>query len=61
MAGDATEAGYYRCETCGFIYVEADGDPETGVPPGTAWADLPDDWCCPQCGSDKSNYTHRTD
>ncbi|MCC8237407.1 rubredoxin [Pinisolibacter sp. MA2-2] len=26
------------------------GDPEHGVPPGTAFADIPDDWVCPNCG-----------
>ncbi len=24
--------------------------PREGFPAGTAWADIPDDWCCPDCG-----------
>lgn len=35
---------------CGWIYDPAIGDPDHGVPPGFAFADLPDDWVCPNCG-----------
>lgn len=35
---------------CGWVYDPAIGDPEHGVPPGTAFADIPDDWVCPNCG-----------
>ena len=37
------------CPGCGYIYDEADGDPREGFPPGTAWAEVPDDWPCPEC------------
>jgi rubredoxin len=40
----------YRCEVCDYVYDEAAGDPREGFPPGTAWADVPDDWSCPDCG-----------
>lgn len=40
----------YRCPVCAFVYDEALGAPREGFPPGTAWADVPDDWCCPDCG-----------
>ena len=46
----------YECRTCGHIYSEADGDPLHGIPPGTRWEDLPDDWVCPDCGVSKSDY-----
>jgi len=26
------------------------------VPPGTAWADVPEDWTCPDCGAPKSSF-----
>ncbi|MFC1628706.1 glutamate synthase-related protein [Gemmatimonadota bacterium] len=39
----------YRCEVCSYIY---DDEAE-----GIAWADLPDDWVCPICGSPKSQFT----
>ena len=37
----------YVCVVCGFVYDEAAGRPEDGIAPGTAWADVPADWCCP--------------
>src|SRR3954469_11814103 len=37
------------CESCGFIYDPADGDPDGGIPPGTAFDDIPDTWYCPVC------------
>lgn len=40
----------YQCSVCGFIYDEEKGAPEEGLAPGTRWADIPDDWCCPDCG-----------
>ena len=30
------------CESCGFIYDPADGDPDGGIPPGTPFEDIPD-------------------
>ena len=38
------------------IYNPADGDPDSGIPPGTSFADIPDDWYCPVCGSTKSSF-----
>jgi len=46
----------YRCLNCGHIYDEALGAPELGVPPGTRWVDVDEDWLCPQCGSEKRDY-----
>ena len=46
----------YQCQVCGFIYEEAKGCPEEGIPPGTRWKDIPDDWCCPHCGVGKSDF-----
>jgi rubredoxin-NAD+ reductase len=44
------------CLYCGFAYNEADGAPLYGVEPGTAWDDLPEDWCCPMCGGEKDQF-----
>ena len=44
------------CAVCGHIYDEAEGDPSAGIAPGTRFADLPDDWVCPDCGAGKSEY-----
>ena len=46
----------YICLACGDIYDEALGDPASGIAPGTLFADLPDDWECPFCGSSKSQF-----
>ncbi len=47
----------YECDVCGYIYDPEKGDPDNGVAPGTAFEKLPDDWVCPNCGADKSQFT----
>jgi rubredoxin len=51
-----TDFKCYACMICGWVYDEAQGDPEHGVPAGTRWADLPDNWVCPECGSCKEEF-----
>ncbi|MCE5278782.1 MAG: rubredoxin [Planctomycetaceae bacterium] len=46
----------YQCQVCGHIYDPAEGEASQGIPPGTAFEDLPEDWLCPVCGSPKSMY-----
>ncbi len=46
----------YRCEPCGYIYDPEVGDPTNGVPAGTAFADIPDNWVCPECGVGKDQF-----
>ena len=46
----------WECVLCGFRYDESIGDPDSGVPPGTRWEDVPDDWFCPECGACKSEF-----
>jgi rubredoxin len=40
----------YICTVCEYIYDPELGDPESGIEPGTAFEDIPDDWVCPLCG-----------
>ncbi len=47
----------YVCDACGYIYDPAEGDPEVGIAPGTAFSDLPEDWVCPVCGAPKDKFT----
>ena len=47
----------YICDVCGWIYDPAVGDPDGGIPPGTAFEDIPDDWECPECGVGKDDFT----
>lgn len=44
------------CSTCGFLYDEAIGYPEAGIPAGTRWDDIHYDWICPDCGEPKSSF-----
>ena len=46
----------YQCIVCGFIYDEALGLPEEGIAAGTAWADVPADRECPDCGVSKADF-----
>lgn len=46
----------YRCVPCGWIYDEKYGDPDGGIPPGTRFEDIPDDWVCPVCGVGKGDF-----
>lgn len=50
------ESKVWMCSICGWVYDETTGAPEEGIPPGTAWADVPDDWCCPDCGAFKDEF-----
>lgn len=46
----------WMCLICGFIYVEAEGLPGEGIPPGTRWEDVPMNWTCPECGARKEDF-----
>ena len=46
----------WQCMVCGYIYNEKQGMPEDGIPPGTAWNDVPEDWACPDCGVGKEDF-----
>lgn len=46
----------YRCIVCNYIYDPAVGDIERGVPSGTPFENLPDDWVCPVCGAGKDMF-----
>ncbi len=46
----------YACPVCGYIHDEAEGDPATGIAPGTGWKDIPPNWVCPVCGAPKSLF-----
>lgn len=54
----STDAPYqqYICDACGYIYDEAEGDPDGGLAAGTRYADIPDDWACPLCGVTKADF-----
>ena len=47
----------YVCNVCGYEYDPAAGDPDSGIAPGTAFEDLPEDWFCPVCGASTSDFS----
>jgi rubredoxin len=46
----------YMCVVCGGVYEEEQGDAQSHIPPMTRWEDLPETWCCPDCGAEKSDF-----
>jgi len=56
MVNGVDEMSKYKCTVCGYVYDPQNGDPSSGIKPGTPFEDLPDDWLCPSCGADKSAF-----
>lgn len=48
--------GEAECKSCGYTYLPPNGDPEYPIAKGTPFSQLPDDWNCPVCGSEKSMF-----
>jgi rubredoxin len=40
----------YKCKLCGYVYSPLRGEPHNGIPQGTLFEDLPEDYVCPICG-----------
>jgi flavin reductase (DIM6/NTAB) family NADH-FMN oxidoreductase RutF/rubredoxin len=63
VTGQTTEnspparAQRYQCKICGYIYDPVEGDPDSGIAPGTAFEDIPGDWSCPVCGVTKKDFS----
>jgi len=55
---DSWRTGMQRfvCVVCGYVYDPDLGDEEGGIPPGTPFDDLPDDWVCPVCGAGLEDF-----
>ena len=49
-AGHVDTATVHRCTGCGYVYADERGAPREGFPAGTPWSDVPQSWCCPDCG-----------
>jgi rubredoxin len=46
----------WECLVCGYVYDPAEGDPDSGIEPGTPFEAVPDDWICPDCGAGKDMF-----
>jgi len=49
-------SGRYVCPVCGYAYDPEKGDPEHGIPAGTPFRDLPEDWRCPRCRQPRTRF-----
>ena len=47
----------YVCNLCGYVYDPEEGDPDSGIQPGTPFSAIPEDWKCPLCGAAKSDFS----
>ena len=59
MQPSVEEANGHRrfiCRGCYFIFEEAHGLPERGIPAQTGFNELPASWQCPDCGTEKANF-----
>jgi rubredoxin len=46
----------YECTICGYVYDPVVGDSDSGIEPGTAFEEIPEDWVCPVCGVGKDQF-----
>jgi flavin reductase (DIM6/NTAB) family NADH-FMN oxidoreductase RutF/rubredoxin len=46
----------YVCTECSYVYNPVVGDEAQGIPPGTPFSELPEDWVCPICAAAKSKF-----
>jgi len=46
----------YICRGCKDTYAPLEGDPSSGIEPGTSFEKLPDDWVCPICERGKGKF-----
>ena len=54
--GHMPDMDKYQCTVCGYVYDPEQGDPDSNIPPGTAFSEVPADWRCPTCGAEKSDF-----
>ncbi|MBP1885074.1 rubredoxin [Sinorhizobium mexicanum] len=51
VSGDRME-----CSICWRVYAPAAGDPVSQFPPSTPFADLPEEWSCPNCDALRTKF-----
>ncbi|PMM06424.1 nitric oxide reductase [Vibrio kanaloae] len=49
----------WRCTVCEWVYDPQLGEPYQGVEPGTPWAQVPDDFLCPECHLGKEVFMEK--
>ena len=53
--------GKWICIVCDHAYNPELDDKDTGMPTGTKFEDVPEDWVCPLCGTRKSDFVLLSD
>ncbi|CAB3764693.1 hypothetical protein LMG29739_04411 [Paraburkholderia solisilvae] len=56
VVSEVVEYKSWVCLICGWIYNEEEGLPEDGIPAGTRFAAIPEDWRCPLCDVSKAEF-----
>ena len=56
LVGDNPATQKWICRQCSMIYDPVKGDPDSGIAPGTPFAEIPEDWECPICGASKKKF-----
>ncbi len=49
----------HECSVCGYVYDKEKGDNDGGIKAGTTFEELPEDWTCPVCRSEKSVFIEK--
>ena len=60
-ADKISPAAIMECKICWTPYDPAEGDAIRQIDPGTAFAALPEDWGCPNCGAPAEQFLVRED
>ena len=58
---EVTDVKRYICVNCAYVYDPHKGDPLGGIPPGTPFEELPEDWVCPVCYVSKDEFDELED
>ncbi|CAH1434352.1 unnamed protein product, partial [Lactuca virosa] len=53
-------AGIFECQSCGYLYKEAAGDPSYPIAPGLSFDKLSDDWRYPTCGAAQTLFQSKS-
>jgi rubredoxin len=56
VAARLTPETKLECRICWYVYDPGEGDEIEQIPPGTAFADLPGHWRCPQCDAEPDKF-----
>ena len=51
-----TKTARFECRICWTVYDPAEGDAVRQIEPGTPFAELPEDWCCPNCEAPRVQF-----